>query len=314
VVTTGAVVVHYQRWPEVRECVDGLLAQTRPLDEIVIVDNRSDDGSPGQLRAAYPTVVVLEAAENAGYGAAVNLGIQHLRASRHHAVLVVTHECVLDPDALELLAARLRDDARIGAVGPLLGFRSDPDRLFSAGGTLETRTWHGRHVQKPSPIVEWDEVAPRAVDWLDGACLLLRSAAIDEVGAFDDGYFMYFEELDYFTRMRRAGWRVECVAEARAWQEPGARPTYLWTRNRLRFLARNAPRRQVVREALRLVRRTGRRLGRDADGSSRKRAELTALVHFLLGRSGPPPERFRPVGSPAISRCDRKDGVEHPPA
>jgi GT2 family glycosyltransferase len=295
--TLGAVVVHYRRWPDVRQCIDALLTQTRRPDETVIVDNRSGDGSPDRIRAAYPELAVHEASENAGYGAGVNLGVDRLRSSRPEAVLVLTHECVLAPDALERMEAHLRQHPRLGAVGPLLGYRSDPQRVFSAGGTLETRTWRGRHVNVPKSLVEWKGLAPREVDWLDGACLLLRSAAIEDVGAIDDTFFMYFEELEYFTRMRRAGWEVDCVPAARAWQEPGEKPTYLWTRNRLRFLARHAPRRQVVREVLRLIRRIGRRLGTEPDGSSRKRVELTALVHFLLGRSGPPPERFRPMGS-----------------
>jgi GT2 family glycosyltransferase len=296
-VTLGAVVVHYRRWPDVRQCIDALLAQTRRPDETIIVDNRSDDGSPDRIRAAYPVLAVVEASENAGYGAGVNLGVDRLRTSRHDAVLVLTHECVLAPDALERMAARLRQDARLGAVGPLLGYRSDPNRVFSAGGTLETRTWRGRHVHKPIAMRDWDGAEPRQVDWLDGACLLIRAAAIEDVGPMDDRFFMYFEELDYCTRMRRAGWRLECVPAGHAWQEPGEKPTYLWTRNRLRFLARQAPRRQVVREVLRLIRRIGRRLGTNPDGSSLKRVELTALLHFLLARSGPPPERFRPVGS-----------------
>ena len=300
--TLGAVVVHYRRWPHVRQCIDALLAQTRRPDEIVIVDNRSEDGSPDRIRAAYPELVVLEASENAGYGAGVNLGVDRLRSSRLEAVLVLTHECVLAPDALERMEARLREDERLGAVGPLLGYRSDPNRVFSAGGTLETRTWRGRHVDKPTAVRDWDGAEPREVDWLDGACLLVRAAAMSELGPIDDRMFMYFEELDYFCRMRRAGWRVECVPAAHAWQEPGPKPTYLLTRNRLRFLARNAPRWQVVREVLRLVRRIGRRLGTDADGSSRKRLELTALLHFLVARSGPPPERLRPTGSTPTAR------------
>jgi len=299
--TLGAVILHYRRWPEVRECIDALLAQTRRPDEIVIVDNCSGDGSPDRIRSAYPELTVVDASANAGYGAGVNLGVDRLRSSGHEAVLVLTHECVLAHDALERMKARLSQDARLGAVGPLLGYRSKPNQVFSAGGTLETRTWRGRHVHAPSAIRDWDGAAPREVDWLDGACLLLRSVAIDQVGPIDDGFFMYFEELDYFCRMRRAGWRVECVPSAHAWQEPGPRPTYLSTRNHLRFLARNAPRRQVAREVLRLLRRIGRRLGTDPDGASRKRLELTALLHFLLARSGPPPEGLRPTGSKPTS-------------
>jgi GT2 family glycosyltransferase len=295
---TGAIVIHYRRWPEVRLCIDALLEQSCPPGEVVVVDNRSADGSAEQIRAAYPDLTLIEAPENRGYAAGVNLGMNHLRRSTHDSFLVVTHECVLAPDTLEQLAARLGDATELGAVGPLLGYRSDRERVFSAGGRIDGAHWWAWHAQKPTGIAEWDGVAPRNVDWLDGSCVLYRRATVEDIGPLDEDYFMYFEELDYFVRMTKAGWRVECVPAARAWQEPGPVPTYLWTRNRLRFLTRNATRAQVAREMLRLVRRTGRRLGNEPDGSSRNAAERAALRDFLLRRSGPPAEDRRPPGSP----------------
>jgi GT2 family glycosyltransferase len=113
---------------------------------------------------------------------------------------------------------------------------------------------------------------------------------------------MYFEELDYFVRVQRAGWHVECEPAARAWQEPGRKPAYLWTRNRLRFLARNAPRRKLIREVAGLLVRATQDLGTDSGGASRRRSTLIALVHFLLRRTGAPPERFRPMGSALITK------------
>jgi hypothetical protein len=165
-------------------------------------------------------------------------------------------------------------------------------------------------VTEPSSVRDWDGAGPREADWLDGSCLLLRAETVAALGPIDEGYFLYFEELDYFVRMRQAGWRIECEPRARAWQEPGSKPSYLWARNRLRFLARNAPRRLLLEELVRLLRPSRRRrLGPDPSGSSRTAAELTAMVHFLIRRNGPPPERFRPHGSAVPATGDGEPGV-----
>jgi GT2 family glycosyltransferase len=304
-VTIGAVVLHYRHWPDVARCLDALLEQTIDADEVVVVDNASGDGSAALLQAAYPDVRVVEAAENLGYGAGMNLGMSALLGNPD-AVLLLTHECVLAPDALAVLSARMRTDARLGALGPLLGLRSSPDEVYSAGGWIDRRTWRPHHHRTPVQLAAWADAEPRAVDWLDGSALLLRTAAIDEVGDFDEGYFMYFEETDLLVRLGEAGWRIECVPQARAWQEPGQKPTYLWTRNRLRFLARRAPRRALLRD-MAVVARRGMRRPAGADDVARARAERAALVDFALRRQGPPPERHRPTGAAPVADRDAGD-------
>lgn len=295
----GAVVLHYRRWPDVRNCLDALNEQTIRPDEVIVVDNASGDGSATRVRDAYPWTRLVEAAENLGYGAGMNLGISAL-SERNDAVFLITHECVLAPDALEVLRARMRADPQIGAVGPLLALRSRPDQVYSAGGWVDPDTWRLHHFRKPPELGGWVDAEPREVSWLDGSALLLRRAAIESSVPFDEGYFMYFEESDLLVRLGKEGWRVECVPRARAWQEPGPKPAYLWTRNKLRFLARRAPRRALRREVGLLLRRAIRRVGAGPEGAARRRAERSALIDFALRRQGPPPDQHRPAGSAPI--------------
>lgn len=289
----GAVVLHYRRWPEVRECLDALLAQEPPPVEVVVVDNASRDGSVDELRSAFGELRVVEAPDNRGYGAGMNLGIATLEHDVD-AVLLLTHEAVLAPGALAALAGRLADEPRLGAVGPLVAFRSEPDRVYSAGGFIDRSVWRPRHVQRPREVSAWLGGPPREAEWLDGSVLLLRRLAHAEAGPIDEGYFMYFEETDHLLRLGELGWGVECVPTALAWQEPGSKPTRLHTRNRLRFVARRAPRRFLVRELLKVGRSM---LRTDAGEPGRRRAELQGTWDFLRGRTGPPPVGHRPTGS-----------------
>jgi N-acetylglucosaminyl-diphospho-decaprenol L-rhamnosyltransferase len=284
-VTVGAIIVHFEFWPGLRETVDALLAQSRPPEAIVIVENASRESRLEEIRAAYPMVDVVESRENRGYAGGVNLGLSRLDGTVD-SYLFLSHECVLEPLALERLVARLGEDPTLGVVGPLLGYRSEPDIVFSAGARLDPKSWNSRHIRTPKAVSDWRARPPHRVDWLDGAALLIRDEARRAAGLFPEEYFQYYEEVEYLLRIRAAGWGIECVPAAVARQQPGSFPTYLAVRNRLRFVARTGPRACLVRE---LVRQAWF-LARDAAGWRRRptavSARLRGMRDFLLGRSG----------------------------
>jgi GT2 family glycosyltransferase len=284
----GAVILHYRFWPGIERTIQSLLAQTRPPDVVLVVDNGSNDGSAQSLRRS-PGFELIEAGVNRGYGAGMNLGLEPLLERGMDAVLLLTHECLLAPDALERLVERLEDDPDIGAVGPLLAYRSMPYRVFSAGGEIDRRTRRPRHVTEPHVVKDWIDRPSRGVSWVDGAAILLRAPAVKAAGRLDEEYFLYFEETEYLLKLRRLGWRVECVHAAVAWQEPGVKPSYLMLRNRLRFVARTAPRRYVVRDVGRLTASVIKNSvipNRQAT-PSQLRDRRRALTHFLMRRWGP---------------------------
>jgi GT2 family glycosyltransferase len=287
--TVGAAILHYRFWPGVRSTAEALLTQATPPDHVVVVDNASNDGSSIEFDRAFPDIEVIEAPVNLGYGGGMNLGIARLLERQMDAILLLTHECRLAPDALEKLVRRLEEKSVVGAVGPLLGYNSTPDLVYSAGGHIEKQTWRPRHVREPRSVAGWVGRAPHQTEWLDGAAVLLRSAAAREAGMLDEDYFLYFEEVEYLLRLRKLGWVVECVPAALAWQEPSTKPTYLWLRNRLRFLARTAPPRHIVREASRLAASVA--LNSIVPNPKLTLAERhdrrRALFHFLIRRWGP---------------------------
>jgi GT2 family glycosyltransferase len=288
----GAVVLHHGRWPAVRAALDALLAQTRPPEATVFVDNASGDRSAAAVSDAYPGVEVFEASVNRGYAAGMNLGIDHVLAGESvDAVLLLTHDCLLAPDALALLVGHLDASPQVGAVGPLLGWLSAPERVFSAGMVMNTRAWDPHHVREPVAMEAWAGAAPRAVAALDGACVLLRAEARRAAGRLDEAYFLYYEECDYLLRLRQAGFGVELVPAARAWQEPGEIPPYLAVRNRLRFVARTAPRRYLVRELVRVPYRLarGRVPGQSEPVPGARRAGARGLAAFVRRQWGAPP-------------------------
>ncbi len=176
------------------------------LVEIVVLDNASEDGSVDAVRGRFPDVRVIAQEFRAGFGANHNTVI---RATTGRYVYVLNEDTTSDDWAFARLAARLDANPRIAALGP---------RVVYPDGRHQDSAW-----RFPSPAVaalgllslgklgvtQSRGVAPRRVDWVMGAALLLRREAVDEVGLFDEEFFLYSEEVDLQLRLRRAGWEVE---------------------------------------------------------------------------------------------------------
>ena len=120
----------------------------------------------------------------------MNAGLGHLAGEGGELALLLTHDVRVAPDALRRLYDVANGDPGVGMVGPVVVYRERPQRLVSAGGYLRVeRLAAGHHRELLAP-------EPYPVDWLDGCCLLVRRQALESVGGFDEGYFLYFEDTD----------------------------------------------------------------------------------------------------------------------
>jgi N-acetylglucosaminyl-diphospho-decaprenol L-rhamnosyltransferase len=208
----SAVVVNYNAKDVLSACLSSLRAEG--IDEIVVVDNGSVDGSESIVRAWDPAVVWVPTGANVGYGRAANLGAGHTASG---AVLVCNPDVVLRPGAVAALVAALDADPCIGIVGPRLlnadgsiypSARSFPSLVDAVGHGLLGQVWTANPFSRRYKLLDWDHASQRFVDWVSGACLLVRRPAWEEIGGFDPSFFMYMEDVDLCWRARRAGWAV----------------------------------------------------------------------------------------------------------
>ncbi|MGH9112805.1 MAG: glycosyltransferase, partial [Acidimicrobiales bacterium] len=196
----AAVVVTYNRRDVLRASLAGLLSQTRPLDEVIVVDNASSDGTAEMVTAELPSVRLIEMPHNTGPGGGYAEGLRTAVASGHDWVWVFNDDDVPDPDALAvMLDAVAEPPARTGIVG--CGRRDATGRPNAIG----TR-WKHRHAPVPAPA----DVAgpPVALDVISFSASLVSSALVRAIGVPRADYFMMVEDLEYCLRARRAGWGV----------------------------------------------------------------------------------------------------------
>jgi GT2 family glycosyltransferase len=200
---TVAVVIpnwNGSRW--LPQCLDSLAAQTHPVDEVVVVDNGSTDGSIGLATAAGLRVRVIELGRNTGFAFAANRGID---AVDSQAVALVNTDVTLAPDWVARMVAALARDDRVAAVACKMVDMQDPQLLYDAGdllrrdGACEQR---GRFESDDGRFDSPDEVFAACA----GAAVY-RRAAVTSVGGFDEHLFSYIEDVDLGLRLRLAGWQ-----------------------------------------------------------------------------------------------------------
>jgi GT2 family glycosyltransferase len=221
--------------------------------ELIVVDTGSTDGSPALVRERFPHVRLVELDENPGYGGALNDGIA---VSSGEFLLLMNGDAWPRVHALECLVESAEREERAGIVGPRLlnpdGTLQPSVRGFPTLWRLGTEYLFLRWLAPRSRALNafygsrFDHRSRREAEFLVGAVLLVRRQLIDEIGGFDERFFMYNEEVDFCYRARAAGWKVVFSPDAEFVHVGGAstlqiRPQMYreQLRSHLRFLAKH---------------------------------------------------------------------------
>ena len=216
------VIVGYNSLPELERCLASIrdtADAARP--EIVVVDNASADGTVEFLQRELPEVRLVANGRNVGYSRAVNQGIAEAGA---RYILVLNPDIVVLPGALDRLVSFMDDHPDAGIAGAKL---LNPDeslqhscrRFYTFWTLVLRRTPLGKLLQNGKTIsrylmLEFDHEESREVDWVLGACMIVRRTALADFGGMDERFFLYFEDVDWCYRVWQSGWKVWYVADS----------------------------------------------------------------------------------------------------
>lgn len=224
----AVVVVNHNAGRFLPGCLASIQAAAGDLAlDVVLVDNASTDGSTEAAAKAHPELRVLANLTNRGFAAAANQGV---------AATAAPFAFLLNPDA-EITEGRLpslvkvaADRPRAAVLGPLVrntdgsiqaSARKVPSLLESLGHAFLGPFAQNNRFSRAYTMAEWDRSSEREVEWVSGCAMLLRREAFDAVGGFDEGYFMYVEDVDICTRLRQEGWSVWFSPELEVVHETG---------------------------------------------------------------------------------------------
>jgi GT2 family glycosyltransferase len=239
----SVIIVNYDSWPLTLRCIESL-QQTRYGDfEIFVVDN--DRVEPPELPS---WVRLIRNEENIGFARANNRGID---ASTGDTIVLINPDTLVERDFFEHLEAFVSENPKAGILGPKivdseghlqLSARREISALsgFLGRTSLLTRLFpKSSIVQSQFPAVT-DQSHPASVDWVSGACMVVRRATLRDVGPLDDRFFMYFEDADLCRRARAAGWLVYYLPHVEIVHQTGAssrsKPKAIWLLHKSAFL------------------------------------------------------------------------------
>ena len=240
------LIVSYNTRALLDACLKELQATVQTKYEVVVVDNASRDGSVEMLRTHWPRVGVLEMGANLGFARAVN---RALSAASGEYLLLLNPDTSVLPGALDQLVSFLAEHPEAGVAAPQLLNRDFTDQGTARAFPTPWASIFGRKslLTKLAPNNPWsrrylvgqriNQSAPFVVDWVSGACLMIRRDVLEKVGPLDERFFMYWEDADWCRRIGNAGYAVYCVPGAKVVHYEGqsshGRPARLvWTFHR----------------------------------------------------------------------------------
>ena len=284
----ASVIVHYTGRDDTRECLESLRGLTYPNWEAILVDQGQEDGMVEEARARFPETVLIENRENLGFAGGNNVGIRAALERGADFIFLLNNDTTVAPDLLDALVGAAQRAPRLGISGPTMFYADEPQTVWSCGGMVDGqgRVSHPHQGEKDPTGTRF---APRETDYIVGCGLLVRRDVLEQIGLFDERFFLYFEETDLCARARAAGWEVKTTA-GRLWHKisratgrdsPGT--LYYMRRNQLLYLARNgtaAGRRAALLDDLRLY------LVWTIKRDPRRPILRRAVRDFLAGRFG----------------------------
>jgi N-acetylglucosaminyl-diphospho-decaprenol L-rhamnosyltransferase len=224
------VTVTYSPGPHLDRFLASLAHATELSVTVVMADNGSTDGAPEEALERHPDARLMRTGGNLGYGTAVNRAVaEYLDDSDAEFFIVANPDVQWGPRSIDVLLEAAQRWQLAGSLGPLI---RDPDgSVYPSARHQPSIIRGGMHavvgpMWKSNPWTaayrqERLEPSERAVGWLSGSCLLVRKAAFDQIGGFDERYFMYMEDVDLGDRMARAGWQNVYVPTAEILHDKG---------------------------------------------------------------------------------------------
>jgi len=237
------IIVSYKRLDCLRKCVQSIIDTVKQIRyEIIIVDNQSADGTPEVICREFPSLRMIENTENLGFAKGNNQGIL---ASRGKFILLLNNDTEALPESIETLFKIISHSPEVGLLGCRLIY-PDMNIQQSFGRMLNPITQLGQKLfinkifeNSGNPIAKslltnWHSVE-KDVDWIRGTCMMIRREALAQAGLMDEHFFMFFEDVDMSTQIRKTGWKVRFTPKASIIHHEGASVSKNFFKSKLEY-------------------------------------------------------------------------------
>jgi len=238
------IILNWNNWPDVLECLESLKNNDYPNYEVVVVDNDSK-----QKPQAPDGVKVIYNDKNLGFVGGNNIGIEYALENNADYILLLNDDTITAPYFLTKMVQAAESDEKIGMAGAKIYFHDQKDKLWYAGGKINwlynKGTMRGyNQIDKG----QYDEPAIQETGYITGCCLLAKKQVIQKIGLLSEDYFAYYEDADWSLASQRVGFKTIFVPGAKIWHKESksfvqGSPKYIYynVRNGLIFARKWAP-------------------------------------------------------------------------
>jgi GT2 family glycosyltransferase len=241
----GIVVVHWRGMADTRDCLESIAALNPAAACVTVVVNGAGDFDDAAALSSCPTAEVIRLERNLGYAAGCNAGARLLFDGGADVVLLLNNDVVLETDTLASITSLFEAQPRAGIVGLPVVHEDDRSLVWFAGGRINRWLGYTRHEGFRSRTLPG---SPRRTDFVTGAAIAIRREAWNKLGALDERYFHYFEDVDVCDRARAAGFecwiaprppvrhKISASAGERGSNRLNRDQGYYFNRNRMRWV------------------------------------------------------------------------------
>jgi hypothetical protein len=206
----GVVTLNWKRAVDSITCIESIKSENQANVTYIVVDNGSGADQVALLQQKLPYAVLLPLENNLGFAAGFNAGIEKALSLGCNYILILNNDTVACPNMVPSLLKEI-NNTDIGVVAPIIYYYSNPNNIWSAGGNLLPFLATTLNAHSRSQNLH----APTRRTFLSGCCLLLRREVISSIGGFDERFFMYYEDLDFFARLKKTKWKAMVVPSAK---------------------------------------------------------------------------------------------------
>jgi GT2 family glycosyltransferase len=211
-----AVTLNWNRADDTLACLASLSEQSYPNLHLLVVDNGSTDDSVARIRDAFPDVALLAHPHNSGFARGNNLGITQALEQDADYVFCLNNDTWLAPDTIDRLVTAAAQEPAL--LSPIIYYAEDPRRVWGLGGRFNRWLLEAHEIGRGQVDEgQWPDLLD--VDFVPACGLLMPRSLLEDVGLFDERFFMYYEDLDFCRRVQQAGWPIRALTRAKMWHK-----------------------------------------------------------------------------------------------
>lgn len=244
----GIVVLHWNRIDETRRCIQSLSRLRYKHFHVFVVDNGSDIPLDGLLSEDFRNLSIIRSSENLGFAGGCNVGIRESAEDGCDFVWLLNNDAIVDPDALRHLIEVAEEQPVCGVVGSAILEYDDRQVINHIGGQLNPYKGLTIHLGKGESYPSSADKKNSPLSFVTGCSMLARMRMIRDVGLMDEGYFLYWEDVDWCVRARRKGWDIAVANESLVYHRSSSSvgygsplKSYYVARNSIRFVWKRYP-------------------------------------------------------------------------